>query len=128
MQSPDLNGELSAFTLMVKHGLVAAGTATFAGVDLKDYIGQIKLYLATSSPVGDGSTTCTINLLDSADNTTFTTLTSPTFSPITATTGAQSVSLDTRLVRQYIQARHVITGTTATHTMALVGVGLKQIV
>jgi hypothetical protein len=56
------------------------------------------------------------------------TLTSPTFSAITGATGAAAVSLDTRDVRRYIQARHVVTGTTATFTTSLIGVGLKQVV
>ena len=128
MQSADLNGELSTFVLLNKHILVAAGTATITGVDLRDYIGQVKLILNSTSPVADGSTTLTINLLDSADNTTYTTLTSPTFAAITAATGAASVSLDTRNVSRYIQARHVVTGTTATFTTSLIGVGLKQVV
>jgi len=128
MQSADLNGELSTFVLLNKHILVAAGTATIAGVDLRDYIGQVKLILNSTSPVADGSTTLTINLLDSADNTTYVTLTSPTFSAITGATGAAAVSLDTRDVRRYIQARHVVTGTTATFTTSLIGVGLKQVV
>lgn len=128
MQSPDLNGELTSALLMNKHALVAAGTATFASVDLQDFIGSCKVTLNATSPVADGSTTLTVSLLDSADNTTFTALTSPTFAPVTGTLSAQSVSLDTRSVRRYLQAKHVVTGTTATFTTAVTLVGLKQVV
>lgn len=128
MQSADLNGELSTFTLLQKQILVAAGTATIAGVDLKDYIGNCKLILNWAGAAADGSTTMTINLLDSADNTTFTTLTTPTFAAQTGTSGTVEVALDTRSVRRYVQARHVVTGTTATFTTSLIGVGLKQVV
>jgi hypothetical protein len=128
MQSADINGELSSFTLLQKNILVAAGTATIAGVDLQDYIGNVKLILTHAGAAADGSTTLTVNLLDSADDTTYTTLTTPTFAAITATSGQVSVALDTKAVRRYIQARHVVTGTTATFATSLIGVGLKQIV
>jgi len=124
----DINGVTSAFTLLQKNILVAAGTATIAGVDLQDYIGGVKLILTHAGAAADGSTTLTVNLLDSADNTTFATLTSPTFAAITADSGQVSVNLDTRSVRRYIQARHVVTGTTATFCTSLIGVGIKQVV
>jgi hypothetical protein len=126
--SADFNGELSTFTLLQKQILVAAGTATIAGVDLQDYIGNIKLILNWAGAAADGSTTMTINLLDSADNTTFTTLTTPTFAATTASSGTVSVALDTRACRRYVQARHVVTGTTATFTTSLIGVGLTQLI
>jgi len=124
----DLNGATSEFVLLNKNILVASGTATIAGVDLQDYIDNVMLVLTYSGAAADGSTTLTINLLDSADDTTYTTLTSPTFAATTAASGQVSVALDTRAVRRYIQARHVVTGTTATFCTSLVGVGFKQVV
>ena len=126
--SPDLNAEATAFTMFVKHILVASGTATYAGVDLKDFIGNCVLTLSSVSPVTDGSTTLTVNLLDSADNTTFATLSTPTFAASTAASTLAQVALDTRSVKRYVQARHVVTGTTATFTTSLTGVGFKQVV
>jgi hypothetical protein len=107
--------------------LVAAGTATFAGVDLIDYIGEVKVILNSTSPVADGSTTLQAALLHSADNTTFVTWAdAPTFSAITGTSSTQTVSLDTRKTSRYVQFRHIITGTTATFTHACFMVGRKQ--
>ena len=126
--SADLNGQLDQVVFLNKNILVAAGTATIAGVDLKDFIGNLKVILTYSGAAADGSTTMTLNFLDSADNTTFTTITSPTFSAVTATSGQVSVSLDTRSVRRYVQIRHVVTGTTATFCTSVVGVGQKQVV
>jgi len=123
----DLNGATNTEVLLQKNILVAAGTATIAGVDIRDYIGNCKLVLTHAGAAADGSTTLTVNLLDSADNTTFTTLTTPTFSPITASSGQVSVALDTRSVRRYVQARHVVTGTTATFCTSLILVGEKQV-
>lgn len=117
----------SKVVLAVKHGLVAAGTATFAGVDLIDFIGEVGLLLYSTSPVGDGSTTLQGSLLHSADNTTFVTwAAAPTFAPITAATATATASLDTRQCSRYVQFKHVITGTTATFTHACVAVGTKQ--
>lgn len=124
-QSSD--GGLSAVGFAVTQGLVAAGTATFAGVDLRDFLGDIKVLLYTVSPITNGSTGLQGSFLHSADNTTFVTWAdAPTFSLITAATATQSVSLDTRKCSRYVQFKHVITGTTATFATAVTGVGQKQ--
>jgi hypothetical protein len=123
----DLNGCTSQENLFVRHILVAAGTATYAGVDLNTYIGEMKAVLVAFSPVADGSTTLTVSFLDSADNTTYAALSTPTFTPITATSGVQSVAIDTRTVRRYLQGKHIVTGTTATFDAALVLIGEKQV-
>lgn len=121
----DMNG-LDYQVLMQKQIVVASGTATIAGVDMKDFTGGCKLILSWAGAAADGSTTLTVNLLDSADNTTFATLTSPTFAAQTATSGSTAVILDRRSIRRYLQARHVVTGTTATFTTSLIAVGLKK--
>ncbi len=126
--NPDLNGLLSADILFQKQVLVASGTATYAGVDLTNYIGNLKVIFASLTVITDGSTTITPSLLDSADNTTFVALTTPTFAPVTGTASLQSVAVDTRAVRKYIQGKHVVTGTTATFTAAMILVGEKQVV
>lgn len=124
-QSTD--GGLSSAILAVKHGLVASGTATFVGVDLLDYIGEVKVILHSTSPVADGSTTLQAALLHGSDNSNFVTWAdAPTFAPITATQATVTVSLDTRKTSRYVQFRHTITGTTATFTHACILVGTKQ--
>ncbi len=111
-----------------KQGLVAAGTATFAGVDLLPFVGELKVILTSQSPVADGSTTLQIDLLESADNSTFATWANrPTFAPVTGTTGLVEVSLDVRNCKRYVQARHTITGTTATFAHAVIAVGRKRV-
>lgn len=113
--------------LAVKQGLVASGTATFVASDMRDFIGDVKVILYSTSPVADGTTTLQASLLHSADNTTFVTWAdAPTFSAITGTTSTQSVSLDTRKCSRYVQFKHVITGTTATFTHACIAIGTKQ--
>ena len=121
------DGRDTAVNFVTRRVLVAAGTATYAGVDLKDFVGDLKVVLSTFSPIADGSTTALISFLDSSDNSSFATFAgAPTFAPITAATGLATVTLDTRACRRYVQAKHVVTGTTATFDIAVVGVGTKQ--
>lgn len=130
MQSPDLNGELTAFTVIPGVNLlVAAGTQSYAGVDIQDYIGNLKLIFTWAGAAADGANSLAVSILDSADNTTFAaTAGLPTFAAITATSGEVSVALDTRNCRRYIQGKLLTASTTATFRNAMVGVGLKAVV
>lgn len=126
----DINGALSEFALIpVVNLLVAAGTQTYAGVDIQDYIGEIKLVFTHAGAAADGSNSLQVSILDSADNTTFAASAGlPTFAAITASSGTVSVGLDTRSCKRYVQGKLLTSSTTATFRSALVGVGLKQVV
>jgi hypothetical protein len=128
MQSPDLNGELSEFALIpAVNLLVAAGTQTYAGVDVQEYIGNIKLIFTHAGAAADGSNSLQVSILDSADNTTFAASAGlPTFAAITASSGTVSVALDTRACKRYVQGKLLTSSTTATFRSALIGVGLKE--
>jgi hypothetical protein len=128
MQSPDLNGELSEFALIPPVNLlVAAGTQTYAGIDVQEYIGNIKLIFTHAGAAADGSNSLQVSILDSADNTTFAASAGlPTFAAITASSGTVSVALDTRACKRYVQGKLLTSSTTATFRSALVGVGLKE--
>jgi hypothetical protein len=122
----DINGLTSTVSLLQKNILVASGTATIAGVDLKDFIGNMKLILNYAQPSAGAG--LQISLLDSADNTTFSALSSPTFANQTASSGTVEVALDLRNCKRYVQCQHVVTGTTGTFTASLIGVGIKQVI
>jgi hypothetical protein len=128
MQSPDLNGELSEFALIPPVNLlVAAGTQTYAGIDVQEYIGNIKLIFTHAGAAADGANSLQVSILDSADNTTFAASAGlPTFAAITASSGTVSVALDTRACKRYVQGKLLTSSTTATFRSALVGVGLKE--
>jgi hypothetical protein len=128
MQSPDLNGELSEFALIpAVNLLVAAGTQTYSGVDVQDYIGNIKLIFTHAGAAADGANSLQVSILDSADNTTFAASAGlPTFAAITASSGTVSVALDTRACKRYVQGKLLTSSTTATFRSALIGVGLKE--
>jgi hypothetical protein len=124
--NPDLNGALTATTLLNKHVLVAAGTQTGVGVDLTGYVGNLMIVLSAAGANTDGGATITYSLLDSADNTTFTALTTPTFAAVTAASTLATVALDPKAVRRYVQFKALTTSTTATFTTSAVMVGLKN--
>ena len=124
--NPDLNGALTSTTLLNKHVPVAAGTQTGAGVDLTGYVGNLMVILSAAGANGDNGATITYSLLDSADNTTFTALTTPTFAAVTAASTLATVALDPKAVRRYVQFKALTASTTATFTTSAVMVGLKN--
>lgn len=130
MQSPDYNGELTAFTPVPGVNLlVAAGTQTYAGVDMLTFIGICKLTFTWAGAAADGSHSLQVSILDSSDNTTFAASTGlPTFAAMTATSGTVSLGLDTRACKRYIQGKLLTASTTATFRCAMIGVGLAQVV
>lgn len=121
------NGALNSEVLINKHLLVAAGTQTAAGVDLRDYIGEVKVILTWSGAAADGANSMQASILDSADNTTFAANTHATFAAVTASSGQVSVGLDTRKFNRYIQGKLLTSSTTATFTTSMVLVGAKQV-
>ena len=125
---PDIPGHVTTSKLMCKNILVASGTQTAAGVDVKDFIGELAVIIATESQAADGSTTGVFTLQDSADNTTFATFAgAPTPVTVTAASAQSTVTLDQRNCRKYVQAKAVVTGTTATFATYIGLVGVKQV-
>lgn len=109
--------------------LVAAGTQTYSGVDLRDFLGTVTLIFAHAGAASDGSNSLQVSILDSADNTTFAaTAGLPTFAAITATSGHVEVSCETAKCRRYIQGKLLTASTTATFRSAMSLVGYKQVV
>lgn len=106
---------------------IEASTTTYAGVDVRDYLGSIILALSWTRP-NAGTGTFAVNILDSADNTTFAANSAASIANVgTATSGHTSVNIDTRSVKRYVQVQTVCTGATATYNASLVGIGTKQV-
>lgn len=119
-------GELAVFP--ARNVLVASGTQTFAGVDIRDYTGRIKCVFSAFSPHAAATNELIVDILDSADNSTFAANTFAT--PVTTTASAvtDTITVDTRITKRYIQGRVRITGTTSSYAVAMIGVGQKQVV
>lgn len=126
MAATDLNGQLTAVGLMSKKILVAAGTQTATGVDLRDFVGNLKVTIHSIGENGDGNATIVYSLQDSSDDTTYTALTTPAPVTVTAATFTTSITVDTRAVRRFLQAKALTASTTATFTVGIVATGLKQ--
>lgn len=123
----DIQGQFSVDKLCADHLLVAGGTQTFAGVDLKDYIGMVSAVITATQDSADA--TVVVSFLESADNSSFaTTASSPTPVTITGTNVATTAQIDTRAVKRYIQAKLLTASTTATFDIGIAAVGLKQYV
>lgn len=121
----DLQGQLSVGKLCADHLLVAAGTQTFAGVDLRDYVGNVVAAITATQDSADA--TVVVSFLESSDNSTFATWAgAPTPVTITGTNVATSVAIDTRATKRYVQAKLLTASTTATFDIGIAAVGLKQ--
>jgi hypothetical protein len=126
--NPDINGQLTSLQLCAKRVAVGAGTQTFAGVDLRDYINNCKITIVHNEASGSGSTSIQYSLLDSADNTTFAASAYlPTVAANTAASATIDIALDTRNVKRYVQLKALTSSTTATFDIGAVLVGLKQV-
>lgn len=126
--NPDINGQLTALQLCAKRVAVGAGTQTFAGVDLRDFIENCKIAITHNELSGSGSTSIQYSLLDSADNTTFAASAYlPTVAANTAAAPMIEIALDTRNCKRYLQLKALTASTTATFDIAAVVIGLKQL-
>lgn len=126
--NPDINGQLTALKLACKRVAVGAGTQTFAGVDLKDYMNNCKVVIGHEEFSASGVTSIVYSFLDSADNTTF--AASAYLPTPTTTTNASAeieIALDTRNCKQYLQLKALTASTTATFDIGAHIIGLKQI-
>ena len=125
----DLDNELGEFLALPPISVaVGTGTATFAGVDIRDYVGKIKLLCNQKSQHNLVTNSVVYTVLDSADNSTF--AANSDITPFTTTGSAVvgTISVDTRATERYIQLEHKVTGTTQTVVLSVVGVGQKQVV
>lgn len=128
MANPDLNGQLNVAKLCAKRVAVGAGTQTFAGVDLRDFINNVKIIVAHTEFSGSGTHSIQYSLQDSADNATFAaTAGLPTVAANTAADTVIEFALDTRNCRRYVQLKALTASTTATYDIGAVAVGLKAV-
>lgn len=122
----DFQGQLSTANAGIAHLLVAAGTQTYAGVDLKDFVGDVSGIINLAQ--GSAGATVVVSWLDSADNSTFATFAgAPTPLTLTDTNLITAVQIDTRNCKRYVQAKYLTASTTATFDLSTVIVGVKQV-
>jgi hypothetical protein len=107
-----------------------AETTTVAGVDMKDFVDDILVILSYKRPNASAGATLDVTFKDSADNSTFTALTTPTFAQVLAasTQGSATVAINARAIKRYLQVSYITTGTTGTFDASVVAVGVKQVI
>lgn len=96
------------------------------GIDMQQYVGDVKVILSSSAG-GGTSPTLDVKLQDSDDNSTFADISGATFTQVTATASTQAITLNIDAAKRYIRAVTTIGGTSPTFDMALVAVGVKQV-
>jgi hypothetical protein len=126
--NPDLNGQLNVGKLCSKRLAVGAGTQTFAGIDIKDFVEGCKIVIGHEELSGSGATSIQYSLLDSADNTTFAASAYlPTVAANTAASATIEIGLDTDNCKRYLQLRALTASATATFDIGAFFIGCKQI-
>ena len=122
MNISDLNA-LSGVTLLYP----SVNTATVTGpvVDLQQFIGTMKL----TQRVGAAAGTLNGFLQDSADGQNFAPVTTPNlaFAQVSAANGEQSLQLDTRSVRRFVQYTGTIAGNGASFVISVSALGDKKV-
>lgn len=131
--SPKSMEKLEHFALAPTAERTAALNGT--SVDLKDYDGDVCLILDVAA---GGTSTCTVKLQDSEDNSSFTDITAVfvrngtaqasgtvAFSQVSTSASKQTVVLDRDGVRRYVKAVSTV-GATPTHVYSVNGVGVKK--
>jgi hypothetical protein len=128
--SPDLNGEATALKLCSKRVAVGAGTQTFAGIDIRDFVDgcKAKIVIGHEELSGSGSTSIQYSLLDSADNTTFAASAGlPTIAANTAASATIEFAIDPSVSKRYLQLKALTASATATFDIGAFFVGFKAL-
>src|SRR5690242_7183844 len=126
--NPGTKGQYSSSSLCAKRVAVGAGTQTFAGIDLQQYIGDLLISISHNEFSGSGSTSIQYSFLDSSDNSTFATAAYlPTVAANTAAAATIEVGLDKHQCKRYVQIKALTATTTATFDIGATAFGMKQI-
>lgn len=99
-----------------------------SAIDLRDYVGDVKVILSTSA--GGGTTpTLDVKLQESdATGSGFTDISGAAFAQVTdAADSTEAIVISADSNKRYLRAVVTIDGTNPTFDMALVAVGLKQV-
>lgn len=107
----------------------AARTASAdgSGVDIRDYVGKLKIILDAAA--GTGTTpTLDVKLQESADNTTFNDIAGAVFTQVITAASLQSIGVSVDPAKRYIRAVATIAGGTPSFSFSVNAVGQKQVI
>jgi len=103
-------------------------TATGSAIDLRDYVGDIKVILSTSAG-GGADHTLNVKLTEcDTSGGSYTNVAGAAFTEVTnAADATESLTVSADSLKRYVKAVATIAGTEPTFDMALVAVGVKQV-
>jgi hypothetical protein len=103
-------------------------TATGSAIDLRDYVGDIKVILSTSAG-GGADHTLNVKLTEcDTSGGSYTDVAGAAFTEVTnAADATESLTVSADSLKRYVKAVATIAGTEPTFDMALVAVGVKQV-
>src|SRR5271157_3409947 len=107
MRMIDLNGELTGIEILAPQTITSSGNGS--AINLQGYEGDLKL-IQDSTGTGASANTITTAITDSADGTNFAAVAAGAiaFPAIASAAVIQSLSVNTRGVRQYIRAENTV--------------------
>lgn len=131
MQNLDAQNQLTAVSVIAAQQ--ATSTVTGSAVDIRDFIGTLKVTLSAGQATAGTSPTLDVKIQHSHTTTTgdFVDYTGATYTQVTDASGAvfESVGIDARAARRYIRALCTIGGSnTPTFPLAVVAVGTKAVI
>jgi len=103
-------------------------TATGDAIDLRDYVGDLKVILSTSAG-GDTDHTLNVKLTEcDTSGGTYADVSGAVFTEVTdAADSTESITVNVDGLKRYVKAVATIAGTSPTFDMSLVAVGMKQV-
>lgn len=102
-------------------------TANGSAIDIREYVGDLKVVLSTSAG-GGTSPTLNVKMQESdASGGTYTDISGAAFTQVTgAADSTEAITIRAGATKRYIRGVLTIAGTSPTFDMALVAVGVKQ--
>jgi len=103
-------------------------TVTGSAIDLKDYVGDLKVILSTSAG-GGADHTLDVKLTEcDTSGGTYTDVSGAAWTQVTdAADSTEAITVNVDGLKRYVKAVATIAGTSPTFDMALVAVGMKQV-
>lgn len=122
-----LNALTQAVVLALAGAARRTSTLTGTAIDLQDYDGVGLVTLSSSAAAAGSSPTLDVKLQESADNSTFTDVTSGAFTQVTDAASLQYMTVNVSALKRYLRVIGTIGGTsTPTFDFSVTFAGVKK--
>lgn len=128
MNEQNIGQLLQTINLLPMQAVTATGNGT--GVDVREFVGEIALYLAAKNTAGT-TPTLDVTIEESDDNSTYAAVAGAAFTQVTdaGTLAAvlHKLTLDVGSRKRYLRAVKTVSGDSAAFDAACIAVGVKQV-